>query len=102
MSEEQRPHWEHQAGDRYVILAGSIVGNEVYGFETWWEPYYPAQGSVDAAIVKGLATFDHDDFGIGVLRQTRDGQKLVARLWMHEIVDDDPLVVAEIAEKAGL
>lgn len=96
------PKWAHQPGDRYVILKPQIVGNEADGFDTAWDLYTPSQGSIDAAFAKGLEAFDHDDFNLGVLRETREGQKLVATLWHHEIVDDDPLVLARIAEKAGL
>lgn len=99
---EPTRRWVHQPGDRYVILKGDVVGNPTDGFVTEYTPYTPSQGSVDAAYIKGVRLFEHDDFNIGVLRETRDGQKLVATLWHNEIVDDDPLVVASIAEKAGL
>lgn len=101
--EEARRMWEHRPGDRYVIIVAHVIGNEADGFHIHRDLYTPAVGSVDVAVRQGPKAFDHDDFNIGVLRHVgKDGERLVAILWMHEIVDDDPALMAEIAEQVGL
>jgi len=102
--------WERNARAALPAeLTAATQPNPVYvaptddGFDTEYAVYTPSQGSVDAAIRKGLTIGRDDDFNIWVLRLTKDeGHKLVATLWMHEVVDDDPVVLARLAEKAGL
>jgi hypothetical protein len=100
VSETKRPRWQHQPGDRYVLMAPTVITNdECTDFETVWEAWVPTQRSVERAIHRGLRELNRsDDFNIGVLR---DGV-LVALLWMDEVVDDDPPYLAEVAEAAGL
>lgn len=95
----ERPKWQHQPGDRYVCIAMWIVGNPEAGFHTERCYYAPSQGSIEQAWRKGLRELDRsDDFNVGVIR---DG-KLVAILWQDEVVDDEPALMAEIAEQVGL
>lgn len=96
---DHNPKHVHEAGDRYVCIVGSLVGNDADGFDMVWEAYVPAQGSIEAAWRKGLRELDRsDDFNLGVIR---DGE-LVALLWHDEVIETDPAEIARIAEECGL
>lgn len=86
--------WKHRQGDRYVLITANVVGNPERGFEI---EHYLGTGefaTIGEAKRAGLRHLDRsDDFNIGALRNGR----LVAILWMNQIVDDEPEVVAEIA-----
>lgn len=91
--------WKHKRGDRYVLVAPSIVGNPEQGY---WHEYYRHPGdypTITAARQAGFRELDRsDDFNIYAVR----GGYLAAVLWMHEVVDDDPDLLAEVAPKVGL
>ena len=90
--------WTHRKGDRYVhIVANAWMNESGYGITHVlhrWEFPTAARAWND-----GLRTLDRsDDFNTGVIRD----DKLVAILWRYQIVDDDPEVIAEIADEIGL
>lgn len=98
-TEHHRIWKDHKRGDEYVVLIASIVGNETAGFHTEWHADKARAQSLSAAIHRGFSEHDRsDDFNVGVMR---DGS-LLAVLWMNEVVDDDPFVLAKVAERAGL
>jgi hypothetical protein len=88
--------WTGQPSDQYVPIACSAWMNESgHGF------HYSALGPATSharAIKRGLDQQGSDDFNVGVIRRGR----LVATLWMHEVVDDDPAVLADAADQLGL
>ena len=84
--------WNHRSGDRYVAASGHIVGNAAK-FET----IYTNHGTFDSlgdAISAGFGAIGCDDFNVGVVRAGR----LIAQLWMNEIVTDDPDEMSEMAK----
>jgi hypothetical protein len=91
-------YWAHRRGDTYVLITSNVVGNE-HRLDI---AYYLAPGryaSLSAAKKAGFRTLHRsDDFNMGVVRDGR----LVAILWMNQIVDDEPDVVERIAEEVGL
>lgn len=97
MSEQaQRERWDVQPGDRFVPYATTAWMNEHdYGFH-----YHVLEQatSLPRAIKRGLAQRGSDDFNIAVLRDGR----MVASLWMEEVVDDDPATIDGIADALGV
>jgi hypothetical protein len=97
--EETRRQWAHRPGDRYVVLVGSCVGNPDVGYDTSYYRGNEDHEKLGYAISEGFLDHDRsDDFNVGVIR----GGALVATLWMDEIVDDEPDVLAPIARQVGL
>lgn len=94
---EARPKWQHRDGDRYLPIRLRIWLNET-GHGTWYTVLDGASRQHERAIRRGLAAEGTDDFQIGVLR----GDRLVAMLWMHDLVDDDAATLAEVAEQIGV
>ena len=92
--------WAHQFGDEYVLITANIVGNPEIGYRTshYWNHAGPFATQPEAQRV-GFRTLDRsDDFNIGAVRKGR----LVAILWMDQIVDDEPALMNEIATEIGL
>ena len=88
--------WETKPGDRFMPFATRAWMNEDgYGFR-----YFVLEqpSTLARAIKRGFEQEGSDDFSIAVIR---DGA-MVARLWMEEIVDEDPSDLAEIAAALGL
>lgn len=92
--------WKHRRGDRYELISASVVGNPERGYTI--EHYLhscPSLDSIAEAKSHGFACLDRsDDFNIGAIRDGR----LVAILWMDEIVDDEFEVLDPIAVETGL
>jgi hypothetical protein len=88
--------WRHSPGDTYLPMQCQAWMNESgHGF------HYSRLGEPtrhEAAVKVGLRALGSDDFNIGVIRRGR----LVAILWMGEVVDDDPALMDEIAGQVGL
>lgn len=90
--------WAHRPGDEYVLITANIVGSGPFRTEHYLNHAGPFATQPEAQRV-GFRTLDRsDDFNIGALRKGR----LVAILWMNEIVDDEPEIVGEIAAEIGL
>jgi hypothetical protein len=99
MTADSEPRtWEHKRGDIYrVVIANAWMNEHAAGIN-----YYPQpreHTSLASAIHDGFT--EHlrgDDFNVGVWREGG----LAAMLWMDEITDDDPAVLAQItAQWAG-
>lgn len=89
----ERRRWEHRTNDRYWPIFGDWWGNPDAGYQQEWVHLTDTDyASIAAAKRAGMRGQESDDFNIGVWR---DGV-LVATLWMDEIVDDDPGLMAEI------
>lgn len=90
--------WSHRRGDRYVVICTSVVGSPQSGYRV--EHYRPPGEPTTRAAAKrrGFALGRADDFNLGAIRDGR----LVAVLWMDEVTDDDPGLLAEIAMEVGL
>lgn len=82
----------------YIVLCGQIVGNSDCGFETIYGFNGERFATREKAISEGFKIWESDDFNVGVVK---DG-KLVSLDWMEEKCDDDPTLMAEIAEKICL
>lgn len=90
--------WQHHDGDHYGVIVRRIVGSldhfehesTLAGGDTW--------DRLGDAISVGFDHVESDDFNIGAFRDGR----LVALLWMNEIVDDEPGVLLKIEREAGL
>lgn len=102
---EARPNWRHRKGDQYVVLFGDWITVGTYGqpdydmVQCWaWLANQRVFNARHNAARAGIQWQGSDDFNIGVLR----GGKLVALLWMEEVVDDDPDLMAQIQEDAAL
>lgn len=93
----KRKQWEHQEGDTYAAVLTSIVGDASH-FEITHQLAGAARSELVEAIHDGFGCDRSDDFNIGVWN---DG-KLVALLWMHEVVDDEPYLMFEIAHEHGM
>lgn len=91
MPDETRTLWKHRKGDTYAVLFGPPQGNPEQGF--WFDyRWLSAELQTHAqAVREGFKVQGSDDFNIGAIR---DG-KLAAVLWMHEVCDDAPDVLAE-------
>lgn len=89
--------WEKRRGDRYRALFGDFFGNPTSGYrhEHWWLD--DLRTTWRDARRDGFRAQGSDDFNIGVIR---DGE-LIAVLWMDEVVDDEPEVLADIVASAG-
>ena len=88
--------WDHRRGDRYMPIAGSAWMNESgYGINY---TVLEQPGTWERARIRGLQTNGSDDFNILVLR----GGVPVAVLWMDEVTDTDPAVLAGIAHQLCL
>ena len=87
--------WEHRPGDQYQVIFAEVVGSN-WEIERWTvgDPC----PSISRAARIGFDQRGSDDFNIGVIRDGR----LVATLWMDEIVDDEIDVIDEIAVATGL
>lgn len=95
MSAEPR-EWKHRTGDRYIAASAHIIGTPAK-----YETVYHDHGTFDRlsrAISAGFRAIQCDDFNVGVVR----GGKLVARLWMREVVDEEPDELAGMAGWLGL
>jgi hypothetical protein len=91
------PLWRHRDGDRYIPIACTAWMNESgHGFN--YTVLEQASDHVGLAIRLGMRAQGTDDFNIGVLRK----DKLVALLWMDEVTDDDPAVLARVAEQINV
>jgi len=89
--ESERPTWKHRNGDRYVAVFGDWWGNPEQGYHHEWS----LLGGYDThagAKRTGLREQGSDDFNIAVVRD----HKVVATLWMDEVVDDDPVELAPL------
>jgi hypothetical protein len=93
---ETRPTWQHREGDRYMPIRLRMWMNET-GHGTWYTVLDAPSRQHERAVRRGLAAEGTDDFQIAVLR----GGRLVAMLWMDEVVDDAPDTLAEVAEQIG-
>lgn len=90
--------WKHRNGDEYVVIIARYIGNERDGFVCeHYRPYHPTDQLSDA-ISQGFTYAECDDFNVGAIRKG----KLAATLWMNDIVDDDPALMAAIAKEVGL
>jgi hypothetical protein len=90
--------WVHRNGDEYVLITANVVGSGPFRVEHYLNGAGPFASQPEAQRV-GFRTLDRsDDFNIGAIRHGR----LVAILWMDEIVDDDSDVVADIAREVGI
>lgn len=96
MSTDERTTWTHQDGDRYLPIACTAWMNHD-GSGVHYQALAKST-SHTFAMHQGFAHAGSDDFNIGVLRKGH----LVALLWMRRVVDDDPAVLAGIAEQLGL
>jgi hypothetical protein len=91
--------WEHQTGDRYVLLVADIVGNPESGYDHSYLTTGTQFDFREDAWQAGLERLDRsDDFNLGVVRNW----KLIAVLWNDQIVDDEPEVLADISAQLGL
>jgi hypothetical protein len=98
MDEPAPKQWKHRKGDEYAVICARYVGNERDGFACeHTRPYHPTD-QLSHAISQGFTYAESDDFNVGVIRKGR----LVATLWMNDIVDDDPVLMASIAKEVGL
>lgn len=85
---------------QYLAIYSEYNGNEQTGFHASWYwdgTYFDHRPD---AIARGFKNRGSDDFNVGVL-DCHTG-RLVAIDWMHERVDDDPVVLAEVNEALGL
>ena len=87
--------WQHHLGDTYQAIIGSAWMNET-GHGIRYRTAGQA-GTHSDAISRGFEHAESDDFNIGVIRNGH----LVALLWMLELVDEEPTVLARIAEQTG-
>lgn len=87
--------WKHRIGDQYrAVLCKAWMNESGYGFS-----YYSAgqrQSSLANAKRDGFAAAESDDFNIWVYRDNA----FVAVLWMNELLDDEPEVLASITAEA--
>ena len=91
------PLWEVRPGDRFVPYAVTIWMNEHdHGFN--YRVLDQEATTLPRAIKRGLAMNGSDDFNIAAMR----GGRMVAALWMQEIVDDEPGVIERIADALGV
>lgn len=88
---DHRPTWTHREGDSYTPVFGPIVGNIDY-WERDWRAIGEPSPNLDAAIKAGLKAMDSDDFNIAV----RQNGRVVALLWMHEDMGEEPGVLSEV------
>lgn len=93
MDNDEPTRWIHHKGDQYrVVIASAWMNDTGYGIN--YHPQPKSHPTLTAAIREGFTEHDRsDDFNVGVWRQ----EALVALLWMDEIVDDDPAVLAKVA-----
>jgi hypothetical protein len=98
MSEKPNPIHEHQPGDRYRAVFGDFFGNPDSGYSHEYSWLGPVRTQHRAAERDGFKAQHSDDFNIGVIR----GGELVALLWMWEVIDDEPDVLADVVESAGV
>lgn len=99
MSDSDEPRrWKHRKGDEYVVIIARVIGNDRDGFAIKRYRPYHSNDLLSYAISQGFTCAESDDFNVGAIRSG----KLVATLWMDEIVDDDPVLMAEIAREVGL
>ena len=89
--------WEVRPGDRFLPYAVSVWMNEHdYGFN--YRVLDHAATTLPRAIKRGLAMNGSDDFNIAAIR----GGRMVAALWMEDVVDDEPEVIDPIADALGV
>lgn len=90
------PRWEVQPGDRFLPYSTQAwMSEQDYGFHHY---VLEQATTLPRAIKRGLDAQGSDDFNIAAIR----GGRMVAALWMEEVVDDDPIVIDEIAAALGL
>lgn len=88
--------WDHHRFDRYVVIIR--------------HPWFDKDGTEIAhhcdlvemtfgqCVIHGYELAEGDDFHIGVIRDRR----LVALLWVDQVVEDDPIALDEIAREIGI
>jgi hypothetical protein len=90
--------WVFRDGDRYLPLLREMVGSPDGRYRT----YCVGSGSVTDrfgdAVSEGFMLRESDDFNVGVVRDAH----LIALLWMTDVVDDDPDLLARIANEIAL
>lgn len=82
--------WQHRKGDRYAAVRSYPQGNPDTGYywSHWWDSH--EMTTLAAAKREGFKSADSDDFNILAIR----GGAIVAVLWMAEVIDTDPDVLA--------
>ena len=91
--------WKGKRGDRYIAVVTRIVGSPDAGYSFLRTHADEVRTTLERAIRDGFPLADDtDDFNVWVFR----GGQLKATLWMNEVVDDDPDVLARLREEAGL
>lgn len=96
MSESARERWITEPGDQFLPYATTVWMDEHdHGFRY---RVLEQATTLPRAIKRGFAQQGSDDFNVAVIRDGR----LVATLWMEEVVDDEPDVLAGIAEQLGV
>lgn len=85
--------WKHRKGDLYAAGRHYPQGNPEQGY--WWETWLDSVELSSLAQAKraGFAAAGSDDFNIIAIR----GGKVVAVLWMDEVLDWDDLSEWEAA-----
>jgi hypothetical protein len=95
MTAREGVKWDHRAGDRYqAVVCQAWVNERGHGFS-----YHTAgeKGTHLHAKNEGFRAAESDDFNIAAIRDGR----LVALLWMDQIVDDEPSELRDCAEQCG-
>lgn len=85
-----REPWQHKRGDRYAAVRSYPQGNPEQGY--WWSHWWDSEWTTfTKAKREGFKAASSDDFNILVER----GGRIVAVLWMDEVVDTDQEVLDE-------